>query len=194
MRTGSRAGVVGADRLAREAGTDVWKHLARSGMTIVSGVVSGWVLDYECTRVWSEHSTTDQSFCRGVTGLPMTEDRCGHMVTAYLWVSLRDVLLSGSWIVDEQPGTELGDRPQIDAAIVRIPYHYAPSRPTICVVGPFIRDGGGYRFDASLLQDVTDDPCDAVGIYVYFRDLHSSGPHPRLVTGVRQGGKAYEVA
>lgn len=152
---------------APKSGTDLGSQLARSGMTVVSGRVWGWVHAYECQRLWNEHSSAAQSYCRGVTGPPMTEGRLQRLVTAYARVSAGDDLLSANWILDDQPGTVVGGLRQAEIIIARILHHYAPARPTICGIGAFITNGGGYRFDASLLQDITVDACDVLGVYVY---------------------------
>ncbi len=151
---------------APRSGTELGDQLAQSGMTVVSGRVWGWVHAYQCGRLWSEHSDAAQDYCRGVTGPPMTEGRLERLVTTYAGASAKD-LSSAYWILDDQPGTDDGGLRQAEISVAGILHHYAPSRPTVCGVGAFITNGGGYQFDTSLLQDVTAAACDALGIYVY---------------------------
>ncbi len=97
----------------------------------------------------------------------MTEHRLMATVRGYARTSAANSLVTGYWILDDQPGTDFGSLRQIEIEIADILHHYAPSRPTICGVAAYITKGGGYSFDPALLRDVTATGCDELGIYVF---------------------------
>ena len=155
------------------------QKLKQLHMSVIDGYLSSELFYYECHRTKTIKPPPPQKtpFCKTDDKPNLnSENALLADVTDHLRQVQNNQLVVGYWVLDDWASWDAGSAQPILIKIHALIQKYTPKHPAICGFGALLDANHSFDWSDWLADNFSPDGCDAVGLYVYTRELLNTSP------------------